>query len=144
MLNRRNKKYKLTYHTKKIHGHTLHRIKALRDFGDVRKGDLGGWIESYHNLSQGGKSWVYDDAKVYGDAQILMNARVYDSAEVYDYACVWDNAMILDQANIFGNAKVCGDAMIYDNDMVYGYTYVYSHIQMYGNGWVCSQNKLHE
>ena len=28
----------------------LHRIEALRDFGDVKKGDLGGWIEKEENL----------------------------------------------------------------------------------------------
>ena len=82
MLNRRNKKYKLTYHTKVVDGHILHRIKALKSFGDVKKGDLGGWIENFSNLSQSGKSWVYDDAKVYGHAKILGNVLVRDNAKV--------------------------------------------------------------
>lgn len=37
------KKYKLTEETLEIDGHTLHRIVALRDFGEVKKGDLGGF-----------------------------------------------------------------------------------------------------
>jgi len=40
-----NKKYELTDETKELQGKTLHRIKALKDFGNVRAGDLGGWIE---------------------------------------------------------------------------------------------------
>lgn len=31
---------------------TLYRIQALKDFNNVKAGDVGGWIESYHNLSQ--------------------------------------------------------------------------------------------
>ena len=40
----KEKKYELTDETVKGYGHTLHRIKALKDFGDVKKGDLGGFI----------------------------------------------------------------------------------------------------
>ena len=44
-------KYKLTHRTKVVDGHTLHQIKALKSFDAVKKGDLGGWIEDYSNLS---------------------------------------------------------------------------------------------
>lgn len=40
-------------------GHTLYRIKALRDFADVTKGDYGGYIQNYRNLSQDGTCWIY-------------------------------------------------------------------------------------
>ena len=43
------KKYELTSETKVINGVKLHRIKALISFGDVKNGDLGGWIESEQN-----------------------------------------------------------------------------------------------
>ena len=33
---------------------TVYRIKALRDFGDVKTGQLGGWIEKESNLSHDG------------------------------------------------------------------------------------------
>ena len=40
------KKYELLKNdTIKVFGHTLYRIRALRDFKDVKKGDLGGYIE---------------------------------------------------------------------------------------------------
>ena len=29
----------------------LYRVKALRDFNDVKKGDIGGYIQSERNLS---------------------------------------------------------------------------------------------
>ena len=59
------KKYKLTEETKVINGHTLHRIEALKDFGTVKKGELGGWIETEDNLSQYCNCWVDDEAMVY-------------------------------------------------------------------------------
>ena len=51
------KKYELveTYKTTPF-GNPLFQVVALRDFGDVRKGDLGGYIESTHNLSNRGRS----------------------------------------------------------------------------------------
>ncbi len=91
------KKYELTGETRKVGGHTLHRIRAMRDFGNVLKGDLGGWIESESNLSQDGKCWVSGNAKVYGDAKVSGDAWVGGNAEV----C--------------GNAEVGGDAHIATN-----------------------------
>ena len=43
------KKYELTSETKVINGVKLHRIKALESFGNIKEGDLGGWIESEKN-----------------------------------------------------------------------------------------------
>ncbi|MFS1663334.1 hypothetical protein [Streptococcus sp. zg-JUN1979] len=76
----------------KLYGTILYRIRALKDFADVKKGDLGGYIESGRNLSQFDESWVYGNAKVwgnaevYGDAEVWGNAEVYGDAEVYGYA----------------------------------------------------------
>ena len=52
------KKYELTSETIKFNGVTLHRIKALKNFSDVKAGDLGGWIEKEDNLSQIGDAWI--------------------------------------------------------------------------------------
>ena len=49
-----NKKYKLTDETTNLLGRTLYRIEALKDFGDVKEGDKGGYVESEDNLSQNG------------------------------------------------------------------------------------------
>ena len=63
-------------------GRTLCRICALRDFGSVHAGDVGGYIECEHNLSQDGNAWVYDDARVCGDARVSDNALVCGDARV--------------------------------------------------------------
>ncbi len=49
-----NKKYELTEETLYWEGATLHRIKALHNFRNIKAGDLGGWIEKERNLSQEG------------------------------------------------------------------------------------------
>ena len=64
------KKYRLTEETTKVGNRTLYRIQALRDFGNVKEGDIGGYIESEKNLSQDGNAWVSGDARVYGNADI--------------------------------------------------------------------------
>ena len=91
-----SKKYELTDETMEWEGHTLHRIKALRDFNNVKAGDLGGWVESEDNLFQYEKCWLCDNAMVYGDTRIYDNARIYGDTIVYDNARVCDNARIYD------------------------------------------------
>ena len=125
-----NNKYELTDETLEWRCHTLYRIKALKDFSDVHKGDLGGWIEKESNLSQDDDCWAYDDAKVYGNAQVYDyaevygNARVFESAEVYGNAYIFDHAEIGGNAQVYDNAEVCGDAKIYGNAEVCGNTQV--------------------
>ena len=93
------KKYELTSETKVINGVELHRIKALKSFGNIKKGDLGGWIESEKNLSQDGNAWVFDNATVYGDATVSGNATVYGNTYVGGDATVYGNATVSDNAD---------------------------------------------
>jgi hypothetical protein len=93
---------------------TVYRIRALRDFGDVRRGDLGGYIESEDNLCHSGESWVYDSAQVYGD-----NAVVRDNGRVR--GCAWvmgvveDDAVVDDLAIVAEGARVGGrEILLYD------------------------------
>lgn len=67
-----------------VYGKTLYRIRAVRDFGSVKTGEFGGYIEKEENLSHFGDAWVYGNAKVYGDARVSGNARVYGNAEVFN------------------------------------------------------------
>ena len=100
------KKYKLTDEAINVNGRTLYRIEALKDFGNVKKGDKGGFIEKEDNLSQNGNCWICDNAKVYDDAVI------YDDARVDDYAIVRNNAQVYGKAQISDNAEVCDKAII--------------------------------
>lgn len=74
--------------TKIMLGRTLYRIKSVRDFGNVEKGDLGGYIESENNLSHYGNAWVCDNARVCGNARVSDNARVWGNAEVCGNAVI--------------------------------------------------------
>lgn len=119
-----NKKYELTDETITFSGLTLHRIRALKDFGNVIKGDLGGFIESEKNLSHSGTCWVYDDAMVYRNARVIENAKIMQNAEIYNKAIVSKNALVNNDARVFeraiitdfasvsGHAMVCGKAII--------------------------------
>lgn len=114
------KKYKLTDETIEVNSLTLHRIEAIRDFGDVQCGDKGGYVESEGNLSHYGDCWVYDNAAVFDWAQVFGNARVYDGARVYGDAWVCGSARVSGSAWVFDDAKVYGSAMVGGSAKVYG------------------------
>lgn len=116
------KKYEILKDTEKdFFGHNVYRIKALRDFSDVKKGDIGGYVESEKNLSQEGDCWIYDNAIacdnsiVCGNAVVKTyataceNSIVSGNAVVKDCAVVCGNSEIKDYAVVCGNAVVCGD-----------------------------------
>src|SRR5690606_4584948 len=76
-------------------GRKLFRIRALVSFGNVKAGDIGGYVETESNVSQAG------NAEVFGDAWVSGNARVFGNAEVSGDA--W----------VFGDAEVSGDAWVF-------------------------------
>lgn len=51
-------------------GKPLFQLRALRDFADIRLGDLGGLIEGEHNLPHDGTAWVHADATLYGSGYV--------------------------------------------------------------------------
>lgn len=154
------KKYILTSETEKINGTILYRIVAIRDFGDVKKGDLGGWIEKEENLSHDGDCWVYDEAMVWGNARIFDNAKVkefswvFESAQVYSHAqlcghafifghaevygcsCILGDAQIFGHARILGKTKICEFATICDNAKIFGNVQVGGDAEIYGDAIV--------
>ena len=105
-------KYKLTDETTNLLGRTLYRIEALKDFGDVKEGDKGGYVENHSNLSQYGNCWIYDTAKVYSTGYVWGNARICDNAHVYDGASVYDDAIVSGNVYVYDHARICGDAKI--------------------------------
>ena len=113
------KKFELTSESiVNIFGKKLFRIKALVEFGNVKEGELGGFVEKEENLSHEGNAWVYENARVYGDAWVCENAWVYGDAEVY------------------GNAKACGNAEVCGNAWVYGDAWVSGNARVSGDAWV--------
>ena len=120
------RKYDFTGKTKvNDDGVILHQIIAIRDFGEVKKYTIGGWIEKEENLSHEGSCWVYDDAEVYGSARVYEDARVEGDARMYG------------NAEVHGNARIGGDAQ------VYGYAEVYGYARVYGSAWVYRSAKVY-
>ena len=80
------KKFELTSESiVNIFGKKLSRIKALIEFGNVKEGELGGFVEKEENLSHEGNACVCENAKVCENADVYGNAKVYGDA---DYATV--------------------------------------------------------
>lgn len=135
-------KYILTNETFTSLGHTLHRIQAVRDFSDVKAGDLGGFVESTSNLSQSGNCWIYDNACVFGNASVSIDAKVKDHAIVYntykntpgdsrlnrtsvsDSAVVENRAIVRNRAMIRHFAVVAGNAIIENDVQLTGHSFV--------------------
>ena len=78
------KKYELTEETVTVYGKTLYRIRAVRDFGSVKTGEFGGYIEKEENLSHFDNAWVCGDAWVFGNARVSGDACVSGNAEVFN------------------------------------------------------------
>ena len=100
------KKYILTEEAKEVGGHILHRIQAMRDFGGVQKGDLGGWVESEENLSHDGTCWVSGNGKVFD------NGKVYGNGRIFGDGWVFGDGKVSDDGRVFGNAKIGFNAYI--------------------------------
>ena len=160
---KRELKYRLTDDTKRIGKHILHRIQALREVplrscmatAAVKKGDLGGWIESEDNLSQEGSCWITDEAmaygngKVTGDAYICEHAKVYGnanvnrdafisgSASVSDYALVTDGAIVIETASVRGSTLISGQSCVSAGASVSGSACVTGESRVSGRARIC-------
>jgi hypothetical protein len=82
------------------------RIYAVKSFGNVKEGDMGGLIKTEWNLSHKGNSWVYINARVEGNSRVTGNGRVGG------HACVTDNVLVAGAACVGGHARVGGNARV--------------------------------
>ena len=111
------KKFELIYdetETIEVGGKNLYRIIAIKDFGKVKAGSLGGFVESEMNLSQEDNSWIADDAMVYGGARVEGNALLIEEANVSGDVVITDNVVIEGDAkiqNTTGNCITIGNHM---------------------------------
>ena len=103
-----NRKYEMTNITMEFEERTLYRIRALKNFRNVKAGDLGGWVSGKHNLSQEGDCWIYDEAKC------MDNARMYHNSAMYN------NAVMLDNSKMFENSRMYRDSRLKNKENLYG------------------------
>ena len=129
-------------------GTEYYRIRALKDFGDVKKGDLGGYVEKEENLSQEGDAWIYDDAKVRTDAVVSGNAKIREegwlagNAQVYGNAEVSGKAILTGNTQVYDNAKVSGRMQLSDNAKIYGNAQVNINMTISNNVEIYDNAKL--
>ena len=134
-----NRKYEFTDETITVGGHTLHRIRSVKNFEYVTVVELGGFVEKEENLSHDGGAWVSREAIVYGEARVSGEALVSDEAKVCDNAVVYGDATVCDDATVRDNsivdddAVVCGNAEVFDNAQVYGNAYVSNNVVIRGD-----------
>lgn len=131
-----DRKYKLTDITLKCFGKILYRIQALKDFSDVKKGDFGGYVHGYYNLSQKGNCWIYDnslvldnalvenDARVKGNSIVRGNATVQDCTIIQRYAIVRGASLIKDSSVVSDNAEVNGNVIVCKNANITSHAYL--------------------
>ena len=108
------------------YGRTIYRIEALKDFSDVKIGDIGGYVECEDNLNQSGNCWIYDNAKAMDESKVLGEAVVKNEAILMNKASVLEQCQILDYSEIkgfaivLGNAKIEEKAILCDKVVVFG------------------------
>ena len=88
------------------------RVVALRDFGDVKTGDVGGFVDGEHNLSHDGLCWIFGDARVSGRTWVSGDARVAGRAQVSGDALVFGRAQVFGDARVSGNVCISGDTIL--------------------------------
>lgn len=121
------KKYKLI--KSDIRG--LYRIKALRDFGDVKKWDIGGYVKSENNLSHVGDCWVYDNAIVHDNSRVYHNAKIYDNAKIFDDVRILDNAIVGENAQIHNNVHVFDSAIVGGHALIHNNVRIHKNVRIY-------------
>lgn len=123
-----------------MNGSTIYRIKALKDFGDVETGDMGGFVEKEENLSHEGPCWIYDDAMVYHNAKVKDNATVRDRAQILHNAIVEGRARVFNNGTVFGNARIKDNASVFDYGKVHGFAIVQDNATISGDARICNES----
>jgi len=99
-------------------GRKVYRIKAVRDFGNVKKGEIGGFVEADDNLSHDGLCWIANDAmalgrsRISGDALLRDRARIGDRVMLTDHCIVQDDARLSEFVFAYGHCTIGAQSML--------------------------------
>jgi hypothetical protein len=129
------KKYEITNIKYQHFAETLYRIRALRDFSDVKAGQLGGYVQKYSNLAHEDSCWIYDGL-VYQGAVIKGNAKVR-GGWVWNRALVRQEAVIEGRCFVSGDVEIFGQAIIKDSAGCSGFARIFDKciIRECGSAW---------
>ena len=131
------KKYILTDIKKEYDGHTLYRIESLKDFilingKEIRKGDLGGWVESENNLSQEGSCWIYDECMMYENAIRSDNSIGYGNSQQFGNSKQYGNSQQSGDSQQFGNSKQSGYSQQFEDSVQTGNSRQFGNSNQFG------------
>ena len=150
-----NKKYELTDITMTYEGRTLYRIRALKDFSDVKAGDLGGWVSGKYNLSQEGECWIYDEAKCMDNARMYHNSAMYNNAvmcdfsemhgcsEMHNYSAMLDNSRMYNCSAMYDNSRMYNDSKMYSNSRMFDNSAMYNNAVMLDNSKMFENSRMY-
>ena len=136
------KKYELIKESKTyFEEREIFRIRALKDFRNVRAGDVGGWVCSYDNLSQEGNCWIYGNAKCLDNAMVSDNAMMIDNSKMFDNSRMYDNAIMCDNSMMYNNSMMRNRAIMRNSSMMIDNARMYYKAKMY-NDAILDKNKI--
>lgn len=112
-------------------GRKLQRIKAVRSFGTINEGTIGGFIEYDENLSHHGNCWVADNAIAAGESRVRRNALLRDRSRIDDHVIVSDSAIVQDKSLLRDDVLVYGHVVIGDQSFLAGSVTVCGHVHIF-------------
>jgi UDP-3-O-[3-hydroxymyristoyl] glucosamine N-acyltransferase len=121
-------------------GRKVQRIQAVRSFGTIKQGTIGGFLEDDDNLSHYGNCWIADNAMASGESRVRQNAllknraRIDDRVIVSDSSTIQDGAVLHDDVFVYGNAVVGSQSFLAGTATVCGHTMVFCRPRYRCNG----------
>lgn len=95
-----------------------YRIRALKDVNrSVKKGDIGGYVDSENVLSPEGECWIFDDSFALQGSVITGNASVSGRSHVRG-STVQDDAFIVQGSVVRNGSVIKGKAAITNSAMI--------------------------
>ena len=150
-----NRKYEMTNITMEFEERTLYRIRALKNFRNVKAGDLGGWVSGKHNLSQEGDCWIYDEAKCMDNARMYHNSVMYNNAvmcdfsemhgcsEMHNYSAMLDNSRMYNCSAMYDNSRMYNDSKMYNNSRMFDNSAMYNNAVMLDNSKMFENSRMY-
>jgi hypothetical protein len=135
-------KYELTEQSKLVEGRRVYRIRALKDFSDVKSGTIGGFVETDRNLSHEGNCWIYDNAVAMDNSIVVNNAKLKDNSmamensQVLDDAVMCNSSVITENAQLYGKAKMYGESRAYGKAEIFGNAKMMDMTRAFRDAWV--------
>lgn len=114
------KKYSFTGDTMYFEGTQLKRIYYVKDIPPyVKKGELGGWIESEDNLSHDGYCLALQNSKIFGNAKVIENAKIIEDSILKDNAILKGESLQTDGSVVGADTIVDGGVVILGSSIVH-------------------------